>query len=286
MTIAAPTIRRMAARDVAPASDLLRRGDFGDREAFLAWSVDQPTIGTFVAVVGDYIVGTGVASAHGSSGWVGVIFVAAERRGSGLGRAMTETVIDELERRGCRSQVLIASPFGRPLYERLGFVEVDRQVRFAADGLATDGSAADEPIDPRIRLYAQRDRDAVLALDRDATGEDREAVLDRLLRTETAWVTRDASDRPTGYFLRPPWRGGAVIAPDADDGLALLELRRRLTRRDGKAGAGMLASNTIGRQRLRNAGWTEELANARMVRGEPLDWRPAAIWGQLNGALG
>jgi hypothetical protein len=37
---------------------------------------------------------------------------------------------------------------------------------------------------------------------------------------------------------------------------------------------------------LRDAGWQEEVANVRMVRGEPLDWRPDWIYGQLNGALG
>jgi hypothetical protein len=77
-----------------------------------------------------------------------------------------------------------------------------------------------------------------------------------------------------------------VIAPDPDDGLRLLELRRRLTSAGGQTGAGVLASNERGRERLRAAGWHEEPANDRMIRGEPLDWNATAIWGQLNGALG
>jgi hypothetical protein len=41
-----------------------------------------------------------------------------------------------------------------------------------------------------------------------------------------------------------------------------------------------------GRERLRAAGWHEESSGVRMIRGEPLDWHPEAIWGQFNGALG
>jgi len=42
----------------------------------------------------------------------------------------------------------------------------------------------------------------------------------------------------------------------------------------------------VDRERLRAAGWLEEPGGVRMIRGEPLDWHPEAIWGQFNGALG
>ena len=285
MTIATTTtIRPMRAADLAPAADAIRRGDFGEREQFLAWSLGQPTIAPFVAVDGLEVVATGIASAHGPVGWVGVIFVAPDRRGSGLGRAITRRVIEELEARGCRSQVLIASPQGRPIYEREGFAELGRQVRFTAEPIAD--SEAEPFVAERLRSFRSDDLDAVLELDRAATGEDRSAVLRVLVDADSTWLTVDAADRPTGFFLRPPWRGGAVIAPDPDDALVLLELRRRQTSAHGHAGAGVLASNETGRARLRAAGWHEEVANVRMLRGERLDWDPNAIWGQLNGALG
>jgi GNAT superfamily N-acetyltransferase len=277
----ATTIRPIRPTEVGPVADLRRRNDFGDREGFLAWSLDRPTITAFVATAGDAIVGTGVASAHGNAGWVGMIFVAEERRGAGIGTAITQATIDDLERRGCRTQVLIASPLGRPIYERLGFAEIGRQVRFSSGRQVGDGSA-----DPRIRRFEVGDLDAVLAIDRAATGEDRREVLRHLLEPATTWVTRDGTDRPTGYYLRPPWRGGAVVAPDPGDGLRLLELRRHLAGSSDHAGAGLFAVNGTGRRRLREAGWHEEAGNVRMARGEPLDWNPIAIWGYLIGALG
>ncbi len=282
MTIASQLIRPMTAADPEPAADVLRRGDFGERLGFFQWAITQPTITSFVAEDDGRIIGTGVASVHGGAGWVGVIFVDAAYRGSGLGRRITRTVVDHLETHGVRSMVLIASPMGRPIYEREGFRAFERQVRFTIDGL----SPAETPPDPRLRPFAPSDLDALIALDRTVTGEDRSTVLRALVDTTTTTVALGSDRRVRGYATRSPWRGGAVIAPDPDDALRLLERRRHTTGLSGKAGAGVLESNAVGRARLREAGWTEELGGVRMIRGEALDWTPNGIWGQFNGALG
>jgi GNAT superfamily N-acetyltransferase len=279
----ATTIRPMTIADAEPAADLLRRHDFGERLDFFTWALGRPSIRVLVLEDVAGIVGTGVAAAHGPVGWVGVIFVAPERRGTGLGRRITRAVLDELERRGCRTQVLIASPLGRPIYEREGFAIIDRQVRFAIHGLAADD---DRPADPRIRPFVERDRAAIVALDRFATGEDRTAVLSDLVTPSSTLVAVGADGAVAGFLARAPWRGGALIAADPADALRLLERRRRSTGVSGKAGAGVLASNVAGREALRAAGWQEELGGMRMTRGEPLDWHPEAIFGQFNGALG
>jgi GNAT superfamily N-acetyltransferase len=275
-------IRPMTAADVEPAADLLHRGDFGDRLGFFRWAVEQPAIDLVVAADGDRLLGTGTGSVHGPVGWVGVIFVAREARSRGLGRRITRRVIERLEERGCRTQVLIASPMGRPIYEREGFAVLDRQIRFSIDGLPAD----DGPADPRIRPFAEGDREAVVALDHWATGEDRRVVIDALVDPVSTLVAVGPDGAVGGFLARAPWRGGALIARDPADAIRLLERRRRSTGPGGKAGAGVLASNVAGRAALRAAGWHEEPANVRMIRGEPLDWHPDAIFGQFNGALG
>jgi GNAT superfamily N-acetyltransferase len=272
----------MTAGDTEPAAELLRRGDWGERLIFFDWAIGQPTLAPLVAERDGEVVGTGVGSAHGPVGWIGTIFVEPARRGSGLGRAITRAVIDELEARGCRTLVLIATSMGRPVYEREGFEVLDEQVRFSIDGLPADASAPD----PLVRPYAPADFDAVVALDHFATGEDRAPILASLLTASSTWVAvgRDRSVR--GYLARAPWRGGALIALDPDDALRLLDARRRSTGVSGRAGAGLVGRNRVGRERLRADGWLEEDSGVRMIRGEPLDWHPDAIWGQFNGALG
>jgi GNAT superfamily N-acetyltransferase len=272
----------MTTADTEPAAELLRRGDWGERLIFFDWAIGQPTLIPLVAERAGEIVGTGVGSAHGPVGWVGTIFVAPERRRSGLGRAVTRAVIDELEARGCRTLVLIATSMGRPVYEREGFTLLDDQVRFSIDGLPAEST----PPDPLIRSFRADDLDVIRALDAYATGEDRRAILATLVTPSSTWVATDAAGAVRGYLARAPWRGGALIAPSPDDALRLLEARRRSTGTSGKAAAGVLGGNTAGRERLRAAGWLEEGSGVRMIRGEPLDWNPEAIWGQFNGALG
>jgi GNAT superfamily N-acetyltransferase len=283
VTVPDAQIRPMTAADTEPAAELLRRGDWGERLIFFDWAIAQSTLAPIVAERNGEIVGTGVGSAHGSVGWVGTIFVAPARRGSGLGRAVTRAVIDDLEARGCRTLVLIATSMGRPIYEREGFEVLDDQVRFSIDGLPAEDAA---PPDPLVRPFAAGDLDAVVALDRFATGEDRAAVLPSLVSPASTWVAVDGAGAVRGYLARAPWRGGALIAPDPDDALRLLEMRRRSTGVSGKAGAGLVGANRVGRDRLKAAGWHEEGSGVRMIRGEPLDWHPEAIWGQFNGALG
>ena len=279
---AGAVIRPMTLDDAAPAADLIRRHDFGDRLDFFTWALDRPTIRVLVLEDAEGVLGTGVASAHGPVGWVGVIFVAPGRRGSGLGRRMTRAVLDDLEARGCRTQVLIASPMGRPIYEREGFTVLDRQVRFAIDGLPAAEGAADS----NVRAFTEADRGAIERLDRQATGEDRRAVLSDLVTPASTLVAVGADGSVSGYLARAPWRGGALISPDPADALRLLEHRRRSTGVGHRAGAGVLASNEAGRAALREAGWDEELGGMRMIRGESLHWDPSAIFGQFNGALG
>jgi len=282
MTVATDLIRPMTAADTAPAAELLLRHEFGDRLGFFDWAVSRPTIGAYVAERDGAIVGTGVSSAHGPVGWVGVIFVTPSIRGTGLGRRITRTVIERLESAGCRSQVLIASPMGRPVYEREGFRAYERQVRFTIDGLPPD----DDPGDARVRALVPADLDAVLALDRAVTGEDREWVIRELVTPGSAIVALGPDGSVRGYLARAPWRGGAVVAPDPDDAIRLLTRRRYATGISGKAGAGLMSGNTVGRERLRADGWLEELGGVRMLRGDPIDWNANGIWGQFNGALG
>jgi ribosomal protein S18 acetylase RimI-like enzyme len=64
MTVTRATIRPMLAADAVSAADVLRHGEFGERQPFFEWALDQPAIACLVAEVDGRIVGTGVGSAH------------------------------------------------------------------------------------------------------------------------------------------------------------------------------------------------------------------------------
>ena len=270
----------MTPADVERASAVVRRGGWGDREAFFRWAAGQPTCRPFVAEADGEIVGTGVGTVNGAAGWVGTIFVDPAWRGRGLGVALTRHVVDALASAGCRTLLLVASEAGRPLYERLGFEVVTHYHVLAA------AASPSRPPDPAVRRLGPADLDAVLALDRLATDEDRSALLRSfVVSPNPGWVLDGPDRRLRGFVALAPWSGGAAIALEPVDGVRLLEHRRAVTT-SARVRSGLLAENVEGRRRLAALGWHEEWRAPRMIRGEPLEWRPEAIWGQFSWALG
>jgi hypothetical protein len=86
--------------------------------------------------------------------------------------------------------------------------------------------------------------------------------------------------------LRAPWGGGATIARSPDAALRILTARRRAAGPGGRVRLGLLDENVDGLARLTDAGLHLSWSAPRMLRGEPLVWRPSWIWGQFNHAMG
>ena len=272
----------MTAADVEPAAEAILRSGWGDRRIKMAWVSSHPKCRPVVADVAGTVVGTGVTTVSGPVAWIGTIWVDPAWRGRGIGKALTQATIDEAEAAGCQTFVLVATEAGRPLYERFGF-EVQTHYRILeTPGLGGGAGAAD----PRIRPYQASDRDAMVALDAAATGEDRAHLLESFAAPETTRCLVHADGGLRGFVIRAPWGGGATIAPDTDDALAILGARRRASSPDKRVRAGLLEENHVGMERLRAAGWTDAWGAPRMIRGEMPPWRPDAIWGQFDHALG
>ena len=269
----------MLAADVPAAAQVIVDGGWGDRTVFFDWAVGHPSCHPIVADDDGRGVGTGVATVNGRVGWVGAIFVATDRRRQGLGTALSAAVIADLERSGCATQVLIATDEGRPIYERLGFRIQARYV------LAT---APEDPVpreDGSVRPYDETDFKALAALDRAATGEDRAAILRGFVDPATSRVATRDDGSLGGFVVRAPWGGRVTVAPEPEHAVALLDWRRR-TSPDRRIVIGVLEDNDTGLARLADAGWTTSPGGPRLLRGEPLIWRPDWIYGQFTGALG
>jgi len=269
----------MTPADVDPATELILRANWGDRRAWFEFTTSHSACRSIVAVDGSAVVGTGVGTANGIVGWVGTIFVAESHRGRGLGRALTEAVIDGLQEAGCTTLLLVSTRLGWRLYERLGFELQTWYVTMEAAG--TDVAA-----DPKVRAFEAGDLDAMAMLDRAATGEDRRHLLERFASPTTARVLAGTDGTPDAFVVRAPWGGGATIAASSDSAVRLLQARRASADPTHRIRAGIPAQNPAGIERLERLGWTHAYEAPRMVRGEPLDWRPGAVWGQFNMALG
>ncbi len=291
----------MTRADVDGATDALLRGDWGDRRSFFAFAADHPACDAIVAVDHGRVVGTGVGTRNGAVGWVGTIFVAAERRGAGLGTELTERICDGLAAAGCRTLVLVATEQGRPLYERLGFSIADWYVTVERDARALGGPAGGEPaggepagdgtaghLDAALVIapFSPADVAEAAELDRAATGEDRAHLLAAFAGIAGGLTVRDAAGGLRGFVARAPWGGGATVAPDPADARRLLDARLAAAPPGHRVRAGTMLSNAAGLAMLAADGWTEAWRAPRLHRGEPLAWQPTALWGQFNHALG
>ena len=274
-------IREMTPTDVDAAVEMYRSGGWGERRPFIEKVIANASCRPLVGIRDGAVVATGLATINGTVGWVGSIFVDPSLRRQGLGQAMTDAVCERLDAAGCTTQALIASEYGRPMYEKMGF-------RIAGwyqilEALPRD----DAPIPPRgttVRAIEPRDMDRVGDLDCRATGEARRALLEPL--APAGWLLESDEDL-LGFLIPILDNTAAVVAPDHEDAAFLLELLRHLGR--GKARtvqAAAVKGHEAGLLMLERRGWNATFETPRMLRGEPIDWEPALIWSILGFAFG
>jgi predicted N-acetyltransferase YhbS len=261
-----------------PGQATIRRATAADIDAFLeVMSISfgvpnrRPTVHTFVATQTDghllvaerdgRIVATGASVGFGPTGWIGAIAVRPEARGERLGQAMTEAAIAALGERD--TLLLLATPSGRPIYERMGF-EPEGAYRI----FSGPPHAAPAPQDG-VRAATPADHARIRELDARATGEDRALAVDAGL--DGALVA------DCGYALRPPFPARPIVASDPAAGRALLAatiepgLRLAAPQANAAAVDAFLAH-----------GCEERHGVERMHRGAPIAWRPELLWGVFS----
>ncbi len=227
----------------------------------------------FAARLHDRVVGLSSCLPFASTGWIGGVAVAPEHGRRGLGERLTALAVAAVRDRGAQTVLLHATAAARPLYTRMGFVA---EVDFAE--LA--GPALEPPAvrSTAIRPATMDDLDDVLALDSDATGEDRSALL-RALWPTGARVYDDHG--VVGYHLpQIPTAVGAVVASDTAAGLTLLSAA--LAGRPGPTRVPIQTDHRQTRDLLARAGYTEHAHTTRMRLGPPVDAHPHRLVSAFN----
>ncbi len=278
------TIREMKRAEAGRAADAVRLGGWGDRSAFFEFASRTPACSLFLIEDAGEIVATGVGTANGPVGWIGMIWTAPAHRGRGLGGAMTERVIDDLVARGCRTLLLDASDAGRPIYERLGFEPIGRDLRFTSPVSDTWSPHVVASAATRARPFRPRDLDAANDLDRLATGEDRRQLLEAAATDGLAVDTPDSE--LAGFLLAAPFGGPAIVARDAAAATALIRSRDETERASDGMQIALPEANLEAVATLLANGWSERSGPLRMALGPVPAWRPEWIWGVFSFATG
>jgi GNAT superfamily N-acetyltransferase len=156
---------------------------------------------------------------------VGMMLVAARYGRRGLGRALMEHL---LRAAGDDATVtLFATDLGKPLYEKLGFEAVRRNVAFTGHFRppADSDNSKKRGVAGLVRAATEADLPAILALDRAAFGADRGRILTRLPAFAERIAVLEAAE-PAGQGIvgyAAVWRNepasaviGPLVAPNAE----------------------------------------------------------------------
>src|SRR5439155_19575123 len=131
----------------------------------------------FVAEEGGAMISTGLCWKQGDShASLGMIIVSPEHQGKGIDLELMNLVLEEL---GSRCMLLIATPAGQPLYERLGFVATGTIHQH--QGMMAPSAPVAHAAGENIRLAEPGDIVKIIVLANRATGMSRDAVLKQLV---------------------------------------------------------------------------------------------------------
>ncbi|MCY1079179.1 GNAT family N-acetyltransferase [Archangium lansingense] len=139
---------------------------------------------------------------------IGMMAVSPSHGRQGLGRRLMEHALEHI---GPIPTLLFATDQGRPLYEKLGFVQVDEIVKHVGR-LTREPQELSVP-DTRVRAMTAEDLDAVATLDAGAFGAPRHSLLHALYRVALRALVAERGGRVVGYGLAWPNLDSTMVGP-------------------------------------------------------------------------
>lgn len=161
------------------------------------------------------LVGVGATIVHGDTAWLCHIIVHADSRGQGIGKRITESLIDRAYAHRCDTVHLVATALGAPVYEKVGFRTAT--VYYFFKDLKLPDLLLDEE---SIHAYADRFREEMLALDQESSGEDRVSELQNHLQAGFVYLEQE---QVRGFYL-PTLGKGLILASHPRAGIELVKL--------------------------------------------------------------
>jgi GNAT superfamily N-acetyltransferase len=163
-----------------------------------------------VAILGNRIIASVTALNYASAiAWIGMMLVDKGYRGRGIAKGLMLAVMDKFKH--CESVKLDATPAGRPLYLKLGFLDeysIHRMTNPSVPRIPHgDGSV-------EARKMQAGDIPHVAAFDKEVFGADRSELIARLYKSfpEIAWLYKE-NNSIAGFCLGRPGQNFTQIGP-------------------------------------------------------------------------
>ncbi len=256
-------IRRILTGEVETAEQLLPENWNADLTRLCSTYEGSPDFHPLVAVKNSSVAAYGQALIFEESAWLGNIFVGREFRGLGLGRTLTDELIDRCYDGGARSIHLIATDMGEPLYKRIGFNEDTRYLFYR-------GSCEGE-INSSISPVEEGDWRTILNINYRVTGEVRDSILKDHLSQGFKYL--DSKGNISGFYL-PTFGNGMILAMSDQAGRALLRFKHST----GQTISVLSEENQAGVDFCEEMNFTKTAASMRMYFGAYTEWHPACTF--------
>lgn len=208
-SLASLPIRRLTLRDLTACADLSEDRGWPREEhkwglllsAGKGYGIDDPEGGLVTAcVVTEY-----GPQERPTLGAIGMVLVAERHARQGVGRRLMRHVLSSM---GTTPLTLYATPYGRPLYEELGFKVTGRaemlRGRFVPTGAQHEVAT---------RAATAEDLPAILRLDEEVFGTDRTHVIARLPAFADRLRVAEEDGRLIGYAAAWPNMDTHVVGP-------------------------------------------------------------------------
>src|ERR1700733_5772639 len=169
-------LRAMTKRDIPDAQCLKEIAGWNQTETDWQRFLDAGGAGCFVAELDGQVCGTATTIAFENRfAWVGMVLVDPAYRSRGIGTRLLDKTIEYLDALHIPCLKLDATPQGRPLYEKLGFLpeyEIERWTLRRSPIQMTELSGADRGSDISPSLLED-----IFETDREIFGADRSFLL-------------------------------------------------------------------------------------------------------------
>lgn len=139
---------------------------------------------------------------------IGMMVVSPSHGRQGLGRRLMEHALEHI---GPIPTLLFATDQGHPLYEKLGFIQIDEVVKHL--GRLTRQPPEVAVPDTRVRAMTGEDLDAIAGLDAGAFGAPRRPLLQALHRQALRALVAERGGRAVGYGVAWPNLESTMVGP-------------------------------------------------------------------------
>jgi GNAT superfamily N-acetyltransferase len=228
--------------------------------------LDGSLEGCFVMEDGEKVVGTAATLSYENRfAWISMVLVDPTYRNRGIGTKLLQRAVEYLDGTGIPTLKLDATPLGKPLYEKLGFVteyEIERWVLKRANSSDLAANVKSHRIVQLLEIFQ---------LDREVFGADRSQLLcsfderasDLTLAVRSGEHLQGYAFGRHGLFADHlgPW-----IGRDGDSAESLLEAWLRRSSRETIIVDACRSSSAAG-QILHNHGFSVTRSLTRMYRG-------------------